>query len=693
MDITHDPITAGLVKSLINTPAPKSAEIGQRVFFQDHLDTNDPLLEIGASTYLRSGHVLTGAEATYPDAYTITGKTVSQGILWDCIAGPTLRLTKLFTFGADTVAVRASGAVLIKVGTGPWEDRIGRANIQNMIYTGGVYHAICTPNTIYSSTDLNTWTLRYTAPTGSLVDICTNGAGRLIASGNGRTVFSTDWGLSWTSQYTVGASCTFVQGLFVIGGLSNGLYTTPDAVTWTTHVVTGQTQVLAEVIYAGGMFRATTTNGFLWSTTGATWAYIAPTPAAFTGACPRILYDTVNSRMIAVSIGYATTYYGYSTDNGASWTQAQVPNTSVAGGQTHSLDNGVFAICSDLGVWTSSTMASGSFTQVRSGLSVGLVKQGSGFILGGVGGAIYEGAAIGSLAPTRGIPYESPMTVAYGNGRWVIIVSGGAWWSDDLITFTPGTGTRPYGTTPLYYPCGYAHGRFYAIQSSTFFYSLDGKAWLTSNMPIASYSIAYQNGLFCAVGNGTDSCAYSSDGGLTWALSGSLSTSGTNNAVIAGNGVFLAFSTTQTNIIAISTDCVTWQVQIASNSSFARSQGFFLNGFFYLPTTTSPGGLVHVSSDGVLWESSRETMFTHYMVLVAGGLAVQTYNNTWRFSTDGFTARNTVAISGSIEGMSSDGDRVALGNLNSLYVTIGVKAIGISRPHYDNECVAYMRIK
>jgi hypothetical protein len=695
MDITHDPITAGLVKSLIDTSAPKSAEIGQRVFFQDNLDAAAPLLAIGTSTYLRSGHVLTGAEATYPDAYAIAGKSVSQGVLLDCIVGPTVRVKKLFTFGETTVGVLASGALKIKIGTAPWVNAVGRVGIQELIFTGGVYHAICSSNTIYSSTDLNTWTLRYTAPTGTLSAICTDGAGILIASGSGRTVFSTDWGLSWTSKYTVGASCMFAQGLFVIGGPANGLYTTPDAVTWTTHVVPGQTQPLAEAIYAGGMFRATTGNGFMWSTTGATWAYIAPTPAAFSGAYLRILYDTVNSRMIVVSKDYATTYYGYSTNDGVSWTQASVAGTSAfnPGLQTYSLDNGVFIICGDLGMWTSSTMVSGSFTQVRSGVNVGLVKQESGFILGGTGGSIYEGTTLASLPLISGLPAEGPMTVAYGNGRWVIILAGGAWWSDDLTTFTPGTGTRPYVTGSTNYPCGYAHGRFYSILSNTFYYSLDGKAWLTSVMPIGSYSIAYQNGLFCAVGNSTDTCAYSSDGGLTWALSGSLNTQGASNAVMAGNGIFLALSNLQTSIISISTDCVTWQTQMVSSSSFIRSKAFFLNGFFYIPTAGGIGATVNVSPDGVQWDTTRETIFSNQMVNVAGGLAAQPYNNTWRLSTDGCTMRNSVAIAGTLEGMASDGNRLVIGGSTSLYVSSGVKAIGISRPHYDNECVAYMRIK
>ena len=105
-------------------------------------------------------------------------------------------------------------------------------------------------------------------------------------------------------------------------------------------------------------------------------------------------------------------------------------------------------------------------------------------------------------------------------------------------------------------------------------YSSDGITWTgigTSIFNIEGNGVAYGNGRWVAVGNGINSIAYSSDG-ITWTGRGISIFSSYGYGVAYGNGRWVAVGY-GTNSIAYSSDGITWTGSSSGNSVFT-TQGF-----------------------------------------------------------------------------------------------------------------------
>ena len=129
--------------------------------------------------------------------------------------------------------------------------------------------------------------------------------------------------------------------------------------------------------------------------------------------------------------------------------------------------------------------------------------------------------------------------IAYGNGKFMTVAGngGGSWTSTNGQSFTS-QGTIPGGTI-TWSGLAYGNGRWVTV-STTFLAAVstnDGASWTTVRLPGNTGSIVFAGGVFFAVGSST---FYWSVDGLVWqtGAGGSFSTSG--YGVGYGNGYFVA---------------------------------------------------------------------------------------------------------------------------------------------------------
>jgi hypothetical protein len=260
MDITHDPITAGLVKA-IKVP---QASIGGAAFLHPGL----PVLytESSGDVYLRSGTLAHGESATYPEAYAAMTPYFQDGKLssGSALTGGSA-VVRAASDGANKIVASSS----VMTGTTTVVKYSGDAGVTWAI--GGVSGG----NTSYSETTAGViWdaasglfvTARFwfdgswyqgtirTSPTGAAWTARSSGYAYynslakvnnlLIATGWQST--GTSWGIIWTSSdaltWTIRSSVagdTSIQGVIHTGSIyvavssSNYTYTSPDGVTWT----------------------------------------------------------------------------------------------------------------------------------------------------------------------------------------------------------------------------------------------------------------------------------------------------------------------------------------------------------------------------------------------------------------------------------------------------------------------------
>jgi len=97
--------------------------------------------------------------------------------------------------------------------------------------------------------------------------------------------------------------------------------------------------------------------------------------------------------------------------------------------------------------------------------------------------------------------------------------------------------------------------------------------------------VAYGNGVFVAVANGTDQVMTSTDNGVTW-TAGIAASDNYWTSVTYGNGVFVAVSYDGASQVMTSTDGVTWTARTAASVSgwFSVAYG---NGVFVAVAATN----------------------------------------------------------------------------------------------------------
>lgn len=303
------------------------------------------LLQIGSTTYLRTGYVSKGESALYPDAYSLYSNppaekwiTLPQFTL-STVSGKVQRIA----FGNGIfVAVGNTGLLLTSNDGINWFQQpitsLGNQAWYSVCFGAGLFVAVGLSGAIKTSPDGVTWTAR-TNPIGTsytMYDV-TYGGGKFVAvattgSSTNRAVYSTDGGITWTQALTnnfssASAICqvTYGNGVFLIFGATTTILTSTDGLNWTTIGQTGATFNVAgpkRVVYgANGFYFTSTTlaSGIMFSATGASGSWVSLTNQPQTAYQQYVYYaNGVLFSWCYNTVSLTCDVYA-SKDNGTTW--------------------------------------------------------------------------------------------------------------------------------------------------------------------------------------------------------------------------------------------------------------------------------------------------------------------------------------------------------------------------------------
>lgn len=249
------------------------------------------------------------------------------------------------------------------------------------------------------------------------------------------------------------------------------------------------------------------THDFYVSKDGKLWEVVYSSVYSVSGKYCYITYGNDRFlRSFAPLSATETQYAYYSTDNGKTWTKSTT-GIGKRGVYNATYGNGIFVLindsaevyCSDdLGVtWTKTATLN---------------------------------------------DYSYSWAITYGNGMFVVVdVHGYAFYSEDGTTWTEATGiTTTTNIDNNFRSVAYGNGRFVVVRHGTPYYSIDGKTWVESTVSLSAItSITYGNGRFVTVGSYGKS--YYSFDGETWVEMGGIEDSTQYDAYVTyGNGIFVA---------------------------------------------------------------------------------------------------------------------------------------------------------
>jgi hypothetical protein len=468
-------------------------------------------------------------------------------------------------------------------------------------------------NVFATSTDGISWAQRFFGTSGFWSQPVYGANKFLVLSGSGSStsVFTSANGVSWSVSNALPAmnapAVSFGGGTFLIAsqpmaGLSNLVFTSPDAVNWTT-VLHNLPEIsnsrVFRLAYGAGLFVVVTE-----SLSGAANASASTTSRTFldlTGATSSDLNltgliaendDRNQYRAVATSPGavaVTSNFAALSVPAVVMGQAVQLPATRNWGGIAYgggkfvavAYDSYFGAISSDGFAWTQITLPSSAY-------------------------------------------WES---IAYGNGRFVAtpISNSSSGLADTIAAYSVDGVTWATATLPAsgWWRVIYGNNTFLAFEFGGFKVatSTNGSAWtLSATLPITATSITYGNGRYVALyGNGANNDVAHSADGITWAQS-TLPQQMYWRCCAYGNGKFIAIGygvngvgTVVSNTVAYSVDGVTWlaasglpKVQVWSRVIYADNKFFAI-----AENTTSLVGngsnVVAYSADGITWTGVTTT--------------------------------------------------------------------------------------
>ena len=180
------------------------------------------------------------------------------------------------------------------------------------------------------------WTYRATT-TDSIRTIAYNGSNLYVAAGNGGSLYTSPDAITWTSRTSgFGAQdirrVAFGNGLWVAVGSNGTITTSTDGTTWTARTSNMSTNDINDVVYANSFWVAVgsgggTTNdgGITYSTNGTTWTRKSQS-LTIGGTYFSVAYNGTNW-LIAADV--STNNYLYASTPSGTWTAA-VAGSAVA---------------------------------------------------------------------------------------------------------------------------------------------------------------------------------------------------------------------------------------------------------------------------------------------------------------------------------------------------------------------------
>ena len=485
----------------------------------------------------------------------------------------------------------------------------------------------------------------------------------LVAGGDGiaNTIAYSRNGITWTglgtsifSNYCNRVASNGSIWVAVGEGTANSIAYSTDGISW-TGLGKSIFPVGIGVAWNGRMWVAVgagNTNTIAYSSDGITWTPVLSSISIFSSSCNCVAWN--GTMWVAVGIGTANTI-AYSTD-GIMWT---------------GIGTDIFSTC--LGVaWNGSmwiAVGAGTNTIAYSRNSITWTP----------------------VASSTNIFSDFGVYVAWNGTRWVAVGIG----TDNTIAYSTdgimwtGIGTDIFSTGG--YSVAWNGTRWIALGEGTnsIAYSSDGITWtpVASSTSIFSYSglcvgsninsnSVYIQQPTIALGAGTNSIAYSSDG-LVWTGLGK-SIFDVGIGVVWNGRIWVSVGAGTTNTIAYSSDGIKWTPVAASTSIFSiQGRGVAWNGKMWVAVGEGANSIAY-SSDGITWTGIGTSIFTYsgYGVAWNGKMWVavgQGTTNTIAYSSNGINwtgATDSSGAEGSSLSIFADAGRGLAWN-GSIWVAVG----------------------
>lgn len=224
-----------------------------------------------------------------------------------------------------------------------------------------------------------------------------------------------------SAAVVAGTGVNWWNNLWVMWG-ANGIYTSPDGVTWTNRITGG----FFNVAYNGSIFVATlstvSATNYYTSPDGITWT-VHTLPTNLQGFGPDVAYCSGAGRFVMVANGSGTSNYAYSTD-GLTWTQATLP---ASGTWTITANATTFVISNSsggIGVAPYTSTTGTSWTARTSPYSTGtfwVQYVGSLFFAGGTAAGSNFATSPDGITWTAGGPMPLVANDNFASSRWTLV--------------------------------------------------------------------------------------------------------------------------------------------------------------------------------------------------------------------------------------------------------------------------------
>ena len=597
-------------------------------------------------SFCSNGSVLVavGLGATY-NIYTSTNGTTwsnpylyggsGTGVLYSCAYGN--NIFAVDGYNAFPTTTNSAGYSTTPPSSSSW---VTSANIfpggggRGIFFINNQFFAVGNSNIIYTSVDAINWAPVSSVGSVTLISSMASNYNQLISSnitsastqanwiGLGTTIFATSgndiqWNgiywiavgtdstntvyyssnaLTWTSLgktiFATSGSCLSWNGNYWIAGgvdSSNTISTSQDSLTWnglgSSVFSTGcygiewnsrRRNTISfpnNVIVAGGIGTYT----LAYSYNGFTWFPV--TNNLFNNGVNGLYYNG----NIWLALGSGAVSIAYST-NGSSWT-----------GITNSTT--IFSTSGNMATWFINL-----FIAVGTGSAHTIAYSTDGISWIGLGSTIFSTAGYG-------IAYSGNYIVAVGAGTNCIAYA-------TSLNSTSWTGLGVTLSASLNAVI-YDNKKFIAIGLATILYSYNAVVWTsTTSVFTTGYGIAYNGFRYVAVGTGTNSIGYSSDG-ITWTGSGS-SILTTAYGVTWTNSIWIAVGSSASNSIAYSIDGITWTGITGTTIFSTRGSYISTNNLKQAKVSIKHSSIAYgtgnntlaYSLNGITWSGLGSTMFS-----------------------------------------------------------------------------------
>lgn len=475
----------------------------------------------------------------------------------------------------------------------------------------------------------------------SSVNAVTFGNGIFVAGANNGAIYTSTNAVTWTSR-TSGTTSSFSSltygGMYVFANNTSPTYlaTSTDAITWVQRAIPVYSPI-SSLSYGNGLYVGTSSVGAVITSTDAiTWStrqpFIGPAAVSAQGYKSYIfansLYLICGSANI---ISTSTDNINFIGRNAASTTINLNGIFYANGAYIASGGAGQLYSSTDAVTWTGRTTGTGSTIYGLTYSSVGgyVFCTGAGGISTSTDGTTWAAQTSGSTSNLYAATYGLTYVVAGAGGAILTSVAGTVW------------AAQTSGTTSSIYTVTYLNSLYlYAGATGVLGTSTNAVTWTarTSAVTLSVFSIAYGNGAYVTVG--ASGQVQSSTDGVTWTvrISGTTST-------LTGVLYSTAFFAGGSNTIVTSTDGTTWSPYTTLYPAQSSAYG---NSVYMI---AGVGGNLWTATDAKNWVSQTSSAGTSISALtygtqfvygtINGGIATSTNGVAWAAQSSTVTTNIT----------------------------------------------------